>query len=107
MATPTKIAALAASDRLATALTDLVHRGILPHCGDPSTGWMWLSEQVEDRAKATKLCIGCPIYRECGAAASARREQFGVWSGQDRTRNAGKPGRPRKPGRRHRRASPP
>jgi len=35
--------------------------------------------------KAVKLCRGCPIFTECGEAASARREQFGVWSGVDRT----------------------
>jgi hypothetical protein len=105
MASPSKIKAAEASERLTRALDDLVHQGILPNCGNPSTGWMWLSEDIEDRAQAAKWCRGCPIYRECGDAASARRERFGVWSGEDRTRNPGKTGRPANPGRRHRRAA--
>jgi hypothetical protein len=104
MATPTKISGAQAGERLTKALGDLARLGVFPNCGDPSTGWMWLSEQAQDRAQAVKLCRGCPIFRECGEAASAQRERFGVWSGQDRTRPPGKVGRPRKPGRRHRRA---
>jgi hypothetical protein len=101
MSTPSKIAATRASERINKTLCDLARLGVFPNCGDPNTGWMWLSEHVEDRAQAVKLCRGCPIFRLCGDAASARRERFGVWSGQDRTRVPGKPGRRAKPGRRH------
>jgi hypothetical protein len=96
MAVPTKIVAAAASERLTRALRDLARLGILPHCADPSIGWMWLSEDAEDRARAVRLCRGCPTFHPCGEAASARRERFGVWSGQDRTRPSGKVGRPPK-----------
>jgi hypothetical protein len=106
MTAPTKIAAAAASDRLTKALGDLAHQGIFPHCGDPSTGWMWLSDDADDRARAVKWCRGCPIFAECGEAASAQRERWGVWAGEDRTRQPGKVGRPRKPNRRHRKTSP-
>jgi hypothetical protein len=105
MAGPTKNAARAASERLTQALRDLAKLGILPHCADPEIGWMWLSEFVEDRARAVKLCAGCPISRPCGEAAALHRERFGVWSGQDRTRPPGKVGRPLKPGRVHRASS--
>jgi hypothetical protein len=104
---PSRIAAAAASEGLTRTLRDLAKEGILPHCADPETSHMWLSEDAEDRARATKWCRGCPIFTECGEAASARRERFGVWSGQDRTRPPGKVGRPAKPGRNHRKTTPP
>jgi hypothetical protein len=96
MAVPTKIAAQAASERLTQALAELARSGELHHCGDPSTGWMWLSDDVEDRALAIKLCRGCPVFDLCGEAASLQRERFGVWAGRDRTRSPGKVGRPPK-----------
>jgi hypothetical protein len=94
MTAPTKIAAARASARLVKALDDLVHSGQLPHCADPETHHLWLSDHVEERARAVKLCRGCPVFGPCGEAARARRESFGVWSGQDRTRPPGKTGRP-------------
>jgi len=48
---------------------------------------LWLSEELKDRRKAARLCSGCPALAECGEAARARGERFGVWGGADFTRN--------------------
>ena len=74
----------------------LAGQGLRHHCSDPSTGWLWTSEDAEDRALAIKLCRGCPILKVCGEVASTRRERWGVWGGRDRTRPPGKVGRPPK-----------
>jgi hypothetical protein len=73
------------SDRLTRALLNLTSRGLRPHCGDAGTGGVWLSEVEAERAEAVKLCRGCPVILECGAAATARGERFGTLSGVDRT----------------------
>jgi hypothetical protein len=39
------------------------------------------------------LCAGCPVLVECGTAATANDERWGVWGGHDRTV---RPGRPKK-----------
>jgi hypothetical protein len=101
MSVPAKVAAARAGERLTKALVDLAAQGLRTHCSDPESHHLWLSEDAEERARAVKLCRGCPIIGPCGEAASARRERFGVWSGVDRTRPPGKLGRPLKPGRRH------
>jgi hypothetical protein len=87
MATPTKIAAVRASDRLTLGLINLAARGLRTNCSDPETSHMWLSEIDSERGQAAILCSGCPVELECWAAAAARDERFGVWSGQDRTRH--------------------
>jgi hypothetical protein len=74
-----------ASGLLAKALIDLAARGLRTHCSDPQTSHMWLSESESERAQAARLCNGCPVSLECWGASVARREEFGVWSGVDRT----------------------
>lgn len=32
-------------------------------------------------ARAKEVCRGCPIIKECGATAIARKETYGVWGG--------------------------
>jgi hypothetical protein len=88
LTTASKIAKARASDRLSHALVDLDAQGL--------SGWLWISEDPEDRAQAIKICAGCPIIKVCGDVASRRREPWGVWGGRDRSRNTGKVGRPRK-----------
>jgi hypothetical protein len=86
MATPTKIAAARATDRLTKAQLDLAGQGLRTHCADRTISHLWLSENDAERALAAKLCIGCPVQIACWNAAAARREQFGVWAGVDLTR---------------------
>jgi Transcription factor WhiB len=86
MASPTKIAAALAADRLTKALIDIAAQGLRHHCADPERGHLWLSEHEPERALAVRLCAGCPVELECWAASVARDERFGVWSGIDRTR---------------------
>ncbi len=63
----------------------MLKQGLNTHCSDVRTHHMWTSESERDRAVAAKWCVGCPVFLECGAAAEARNEQFGVWAGVDRT----------------------
>jgi hypothetical protein len=100
MATPTKIAAAAASERLTKRLIDLAARGPRTHCSDPDRAHLWLPDHEARTGEAAILYINCPAQLECWAASAARDERFRVWGGIDRTRhpnNKGtKPGRPRK-----------
>jgi hypothetical protein len=100
VATPSKIKAARASERLAKALIDLAAKGLRTHCADPELGYLWLSDHEPERAVAAVLCGGCPIALECWDAARARDERFGVWGGVDFTKHpngkGSKLGRPRK-----------
>jgi hypothetical protein len=80
------------SDQLTRALLEAASRGQRPHCSDPISGEMWLSEMEAERREAARLCRGCSVLRPCRDAAEAQRETFGVWGGRDFTR---RPGRPR------------
>ena len=80
----------AASERLLRALITIASRGLRTHCSDPGTSELWLSEHEAERREAARLCFGCPVLVECGAAATANDERWGVWAGRDFTR------RPRK-----------
>jgi hypothetical protein len=81
-----------ASDALTRALINLAAAGERTHCSDPESHHLWLSDDESDRAVAAQLCIGCPVWQECGAAAKARRERFGVWASVDRTVRPGQKG---------------
>ena len=94
MATPSKIAAAQASDRLTKALINIAAQGLRTHCAGP--GDLWISDYAGERQLAIKPCQGCPILDVCGEVASARREPLGVWGGFDRTRSPGQVGRPRR-----------
>jgi hypothetical protein len=84
-------------ERLRQALVDRGRRGLRTHCSDPVLGDLWVSEHRADRAEAVKLCVGCPVIVECGAAAVARRERHYVWGGRDFTRVPAKIGQPPNP----------
>ena len=43
---------------------------------------LWFSEKRVDMERAKATCAGCPIRRECLAAALQRREPWGVWGGE-------------------------
>ena len=49
------------------------------HVGDPD---LWFAESPVDLERAKALCAGCPIRRECLAAALDRGEPWGVWGGE-------------------------
>jgi hypothetical protein len=78
--------ARAASDKLTRAILTAASRGLRPHCSDAGTSEMWISEIDSERAQAALLCGGCPVFAECGDAAIAHDERFGVWAGRDFTR---------------------
>lgn len=79
-----------ASDRLTQALITMASQGLRPNCSDPESHWMWLSEHPAERQLAALMCNGCWVITECGDAAEANGERFGVWSGRDYTRAPGK-----------------
>jgi hypothetical protein len=82
-----------ASERLLRALLTIASQEQRTHCSDPGLSELWLSDHEGERAEAARLCIGCPVITECGAAAIANDERWGVWGGHDRTV---RPGRPKK-----------
>ncbi|MGV0791574.1 WhiB family transcriptional regulator [Mycolicibacterium sp. XJ1819] len=49
------------------------------HIGDPD---LWFAENPAELERAKALCAGCPIRRECLAAALDRQEPWGVWGGE-------------------------
>ena len=79
-----------ASDALTAALINIAARGERTHCSDPELHGYWLSDDESKRAIAAQLCVGCPVWHECGAAAKARRESFGVWACVDRSVRPGR-----------------
>jgi hypothetical protein len=74
-----------ATDRLTIALLNLASQGQRVHCSDPVTHSYWLSEHPAERALAALACRGCPVFVECGEAAAANDERWGVWNAVDRS----------------------
>ena len=70
-------------------------RVVLPVSRAPGSGWQdraackseppeWFdAETDENAARALAVCAGCPVRRECFAAAAADRAASGVWGGVD------------------------
>ena len=68
-------------------------RVVLPVSRAPGSGWQdraacrseppeWFDAETEENAaRALAVCAGCPVRRECFAAAAADRAAFGVWGG--------------------------
>ena len=79
LATATLTRGRAETQAFTRALIALVDLGLRPHCSDPGTSGLWLSEDAAERAEAAQLCVGCPVLVECGQAAEARGERFGTW----------------------------
>ena len=72
-----------------------VRRVVLPVSRAAGSGWQdraackteppeWFdAETDQDAARALAVCAGCPVRRECFAAAAADRAASGVWGGVD------------------------
>jgi hypothetical protein len=73
------------------ALINAAAAGLRPHCTNPDTSFMWISEDAADRQEASLNCAGCPVIAECYAVG--QYEGFGVWGGYDRSPRA-RTGRP-------------
>ena len=70
-------------------------RVVLPVSRAPGSGWQdraacrseppeWFdAETDQNAARALAVCAGCPVRRECFAAAAADRAASGVWGGVD------------------------
>lgn len=53
---------------------------VLPcHGGNPD---LWFAESPAELERAKELCTGCPVQRQCLAAALERGEPWGVWGGE-------------------------
>jgi hypothetical protein len=74
-----------ASDKLTIAPLTIAVKGQRAHCSDVATHHYWTSEHPAERARAALACHGCPVGRECGEAAEANDERWGVWNAVDRS----------------------
>jgi WhiB family redox-sensing transcriptional regulator len=43
---------------------------------------LWFSDVPADIHRARRLCVGCPLQRECLHGALERAETCGVWGGE-------------------------
>lgn len=43
---------------------------------------LWFADKPDDVARASELCLACPVRRECLAGALERGEEEGVWGGE-------------------------
>jgi len=43
---------------------------------------LWFSDVPADIERARRLCLGCPLRRECLVGALERAETCGVWGGE-------------------------
>lgn len=73
---------MSARDRLDRALLDLAADGRRVRCAEPADHLWWTSEDSDERARAARLCQGCPVLQLCGAAAEEDAEIF-VYAGVD------------------------
>ena len=69
------------------ALLDLAAEGRRPRCAEPGDHHMWTSDDHDERARAARLCAGCPVLRECALSAEDERDAWTVRGGVDRRPN--------------------
>ncbi len=81
-----RTAARPAWQRLQHALLDLDRP--VPCRADPDA---WTSDDVEQRAIASRTCSSCLVIRLCDAFANVNREAGGIWAGRERTPKRGRP----------------
>lgn len=73
---------MSARDALDRALLDLAANGKRHRCAEPADHLWWTSEDADERARAARLCTGCPVLRLCAVVAEDEGELF-VWAGVD------------------------
>jgi hypothetical protein len=74
-----------ASEKFNAGLWQLARKRRDPPCAIPEISHFWVSETAADRDIAVRGCNRCPLTDLCDAAATERKEAFGVWGGVDRT----------------------
>ncbi len=47
-----------------------------------SLAHLFFSEELQDIARAKRICAECPVMEQCLEGALARKEPLGVWGGQ-------------------------
>jgi WhiB family transcriptional regulator, redox-sensing transcriptional regulator len=50
--------------------------------GEASLSTVYFSEELQDIARAKRICAECPVMLNCLEGAVARHEPWGVWGGQ-------------------------
>ena len=75
---------------LTDALLKMADEGQRPRCGDWNDNNPWLAEDPRLRALAAWWCDGCPIVAACAQAGKEMKVSFGVWGGQDLTKQGRK-----------------
>jgi hypothetical protein len=80
-----------ATDKLTLALLNAASQGLRPHCSDPTSHHLWLSEHERERQVAIMLCDHCPVLTACRQPAELRQETWGVWGGRDFSVRPGRP----------------
>lgn len=73
---------MSARDRLDRALLDLASDGRRVRCAEPEDHLWWTSDLDAEREAAARLCVGCPVLRQCAESAKEEHELF-VWAGVD------------------------
>ena len=73
---------MTARDALDRALLDLAAEGRRTRCAEPADHMWWTSEDADERARAARLCRGCPVLRQCAESAEEDDELF-IWAGID------------------------
>ena len=54
-------------------------------CADQGTqAWFVRYEGSHSAEPAKRICVGCPVRRDCLAAALLFGEEYGIWGGLDR-----------------------
>jgi hypothetical protein len=81
-----------AGEALTHALVVAATQGQRTPCSDLAIRDHWVSEQEKQRRQAARWCVEwqCPVLTECGQAAEANDERWGVWGGTDHSQRSGK-----------------
>jgi hypothetical protein len=81
-----------ANQALTRALVVAATQGQRAPCSDLAIRDHWTSERETERRQAARWCIEwqCPVLTECGQAAEANDERWGVWGAVDRSVRPGK-----------------
>lgn len=77
-----------ARERLDLALLDLAARGRRPRCAEPADHHLWTSDDHDERARAARLCAGCPLLHPCAESAEDEHDRWTTRGGTDRRARA-------------------